>query len=138
MITDYQILGIDYTKDINVIKSAFRKRIKELHPDLAKDENAYKQHLLFVETCNAYKRIISQNSNDQIQIKSPVKKQDNQKYGNAIKVHSDPAYAFYRNAIRYYSRIHPSQWNIDTTRMLNTRIAGQDEDQRIIKKRLWN
>ena len=136
MLTDYQILGIEFTNDLDIVKSAFRKRIKELHPDLAQDENAYKQHLLFVATCNAYKRIISQNIKKTTEGKSTDISPNSAHRGNELKVHSDPAYAFYRNGIRYYSKIHPSQWNIDTTRMLNTKIAGQDEDQTIIKNKI--
>jgi hypothetical protein len=136
MLSDYKILGIEYTLDINIVKSAFRKRIKELHPDLATDENAYKQHLLFVETCNAYKRIVNQTIKDPIQVREPNNTTPSTNARNGIRVYSDPAYAFYKNGIRYYSRIHPSQWNIDTNRMLNTRIAGQDEDQKIIKNKI--
>jgi hypothetical protein len=138
MLNDYQILGIEYTPDINIVKSAFRKRIKELHPDLAQEENAYKQHLLFIETCNAYKRILKQTTGAPNQVRESSNTKTSNSNINAIKIHSDPAYAFYKNGIRYYSKIHPSQWNIDTNRMLNTRIAGQDEDQKIIKNKIMD
>jgi hypothetical protein len=136
MLNDYQILGIEYTSDINIVKSAFRKRIKELHPDLSTDDNVYKQHLLFVETCNAYKRIVNQASKNKNHVKKLNNATPRTNILNGIKLYSDPAYAFYKNGIRYYSKIHPSQWNIDTNRMLNTRIAGQDKDQEIIKEKI--
>jgi hypothetical protein len=136
MIDDFQILGIESTSNISTIKSAFRKRIKELHPDLAQDENAIKQHLLFIETCNAYNRIIDKKFTEPIQDKEPQHIQKSTNNKKAATIHSDPAYVFYRNGIRYYSMIHPSQWNIDTDRMLNTRIAGQDEDQKNIRNKI--
>jgi hypothetical protein len=130
MINDYKILGIDETNDLAIIKSAFRKRIKELHPDVTKIDDDFQKHLLFVETCNAYNRLIGKANESKI---DNIKKTSYSNFKNNIVVHSDQAFVFYRNGIKYYSKIHPSQWNIDTSRMLNTRIAGQDGEQEIIK-----
>jgi outer membrane protein assembly factor BamD (BamD/ComL family) len=39
--------------------------------------------------------------------------------------------------MKYFMMIHPSQWNVDTQRMLNTKIAGDgEEDQQIIKRKI--
>jgi hypothetical protein len=133
MISDYKILGIDETNDLAIIKSAFRKRIKELHPDVTKIDDDFQKHLLFVETCNAYNRLIGKEKESII---GNIKKTSYSNIRTNIALHSDQAFVFYRNGIKYFSKIHPFQWNIDTTRMLNTRIAGQDEEQEIIKNKV--
>jgi hypothetical protein len=132
MITDYMILGIEETDDINLIKSAFRKKIKKLHPDLANEGDPIKNHFLFVEVCNAYNRLIGNKKNtmkrkdENITVKSNV---------NEITVHHDPAYVFYKTGMKNFMKIHPSQWN-ETNKMLNTKIAGHEKDQLVIKQRL--
>jgi hypothetical protein len=132
MISDCKILGIDETRDIAAIKSAFRRRVKELHPDSASADDPLRNHALFVEVCGAYRRLLGQvpAAPETRPGPKPAAK------GNALVAHADPAYAFYKTGMRHYMRIHPSQWNLDTQRMLNTRIAGNEEDQSIIKARV--
>jgi hypothetical protein len=133
MISDCAILGIEETDDIAAIKSAFRKKVKELHPDLSTGEDPLERHALFVEVCDAYKRLLGRN---------PARSRAAPRAkaapgGRGVVTYSDPAYAFYKTGMKYFMMIHPSQWNVDTQRMLNTKIAGDgEEDQQIIKRKI--
>jgi hypothetical protein len=134
MISDYRILGIEETGDVAAIKSAFRKRVKELHPDLASDEDPLERHALFVELCDAYRRLLG------LAPAGPAARPRagavSASAGRALVAHSDPAYAFYKAGMKFLMKIHPSQWNVDTQRMLNTRIAGDEEEQELIKRKV--
>jgi hypothetical protein len=132
MPSDCRILGIAETQDIEIIKGAFRKRAKELHPDLAKDGDQLERHLLFAEVCKAYKRLLGRK---QGQVDEDRSERNSRVDNGAIAKHSDPAYVYYRTGIRYFMMIHPSHWNLDN-RMLNTKIAGNNEEQEIIKQKI--
>ncbi len=58
MLSDRQILGIEETRELRAIKSAFRKRATELHPGLRPEGEALERHDLFVEVCRAYRRLL--------------------------------------------------------------------------------
>ena len=137
MITDFQILGIEETKDISVIKQAFRQKVKQLHPDTSKDDSILKNHLLFIEVCNAYDRLIASYKSSNVEFVPNVSKVNSLSHSNKdIVQHADPSYVYYRNATKLFSKIHPSQWNIDTSRMLNTKIVDDDKEQEIIKQKV--
>jgi hypothetical protein len=132
MISDFDILGIRETTDISIIKGAYRRRLKELHPDVSKEEDSFERHVLFVEVCQAYKRLMGQK-------REPIEKKAEPKTNtkaSGMVLHSDPSYVFYKNGMKQFMKIHPSQWNIDTNGMLNTKIAGDDKEQEIIRGRV--
>ena len=135
MISDFQILGIEEGSDLKAIKSAFRRRAKELHPDLSSDDDALKRYDLFVAVCKAYKRLIGDPASD-----AKGKGERGGATGDAhrVAIYSDPAYAFYKAGMKHYMRVHPSQWNLGDGGMLNTKIAGQDEEQEAIRKRVMD
>jgi hypothetical protein len=134
MVSDCRILGIEETDDPQKIKAAYRRRIKELHPDLAKPEDALRNHYLFISVCQAYQRLLSASKEK----KDPVTAKVSRGGGEAaISVHADPAYAFYRQGMKAFMAIHPSAWNMDNRRMLATQIAGEDTtEQEEIRKRI--
>jgi hypothetical protein len=134
MISDCRILGIEETLDIAAIKSAFRRKVKELHPDLAAGGDPLERHALFVQVCDAYRRLLRSSPSEP----GPRPAAKAVSKGQGVVAHSDPAYAFYKAGMKHYMKIHPSQWNIETQRMLNTRIAGDDEEQELIKKKVLN
>jgi hypothetical protein len=137
MISDCRILGIEETDDAAAIKSAFRRRVKELHPDLARGEDALRKHALFVELCDAYNRLLGSRPTERgIRPRAGASSAPSAARTTGLVLHSDPAYAFYKAGMRIFMKIHPSQWNIDTNRMLNTKIAGQEDDQEIIKRKV--
>jgi hypothetical protein len=137
MLTDYQILGIYETNDLKIIKSAFRKRAKELHPDTTENSDQLKNHLVFIQVCKAYDRLVEKRDVEDLK---PINSFDIDKVedGKSLIKHSDPAYAYYKNAMQLMSKIHPSQWNIDTSRMLNIKIVEDDKEQLIIKKKVMD
>jgi DnaJ domain len=132
MISDCRILGIEETEDEAAIKRAFRKKVKELHPDLAAGEDALRKHALFVQLCDAYKRLLGRARPDS----RPRPAAKGAPKAGGLVAYSDPAYAFYKAGMRILMKIHPSQWNIDTQRMLNTKIAGSEGDQELIKRKV--
>jgi hypothetical protein len=141
MISDFQVLGIEETKDLAVIKSAYRKKMKELHPDLAEEGESFHRHLLFIAVSAAYKRLIGVEPMEAAEAaeaaprdrKRPRTEKTAESAG--LAVHADPAYVFYRTGMKFFMMIHPSQWN-ETQRMLNTKIAGKDEDQELIRRKV--
>ena len=132
MLSDCRILGIEETGDEAAIKRAFRKRVKELHPDLAAGEDALRKHELFVQLCEAYKRLLGRER----PYSRPRPAAKGAPNSGGLVAYSDPAYAFYKAGMSILMKIHPSQWNIDTQRMLNTRIAGSEVDQELIKRKV--
>lgn len=104
MISDYQLLGIEETTDIQKIKSAYRKRVKEVHPDNSSEENRYKNHLLFIQINQAYSRLIGKGINRNVQKENLFK----QTTSEAVVEHKDPAYVFYKTGMQFFMKIHPS------------------------------
>jgi curved DNA-binding protein CbpA len=141
MIGDFAILGIEETDEVAAIKKAFRKRAKELHPDLSGEDDPLRRHASFVALCEAYARLLGR---DHPAPAAPSRKGAGAAPGGGIPEgrapapYSDPAYAFYRPGMRHFMKIHPSQWNLDTRSMLNTKIAGKGEDQEIIKRKVMD
>jgi curved DNA-binding protein CbpA len=138
MISDYRILGIDEEEaekgpTLERVKSAFRKRVKSLHPDLSSPEEALRNHDLFVEVCAAYERLSKTATPAPSDIIEPVTPIEGT---NLPAPYADQAYAFYKQGMKAYMKIHPSQWNIDAGRMLNTAIAGREDEQEEIRRRV--
>ena len=165
MISDFRILGIEETEDPALIKAAFRRRAKELHPDTGRvagapgssasesaategrpasgDRAALAKHDLFVELCQAYRRLLdgAKSSTAAAAGKGARASQTPSSSGFPSKggqllPHRDQAYAFYRRGMAYYMAIHPSSWNMASARMLATRIGRQDEEQESIKRKV--
>lgn len=140
MISDYEILGISQTADISLIKKAYHKRVKDLHPDTASDEDAVKNHFLFVEVCKAYKRLsqkykntVSQQQKESIEenISGSVK---GRLQNTSLVQHKDPAYVLYKKGMDLYSRIHPSQWKTGDKGVIATEIGDDEESQKKSKQ----
>jgi hypothetical protein len=106
--TDFQILGIPENSNLGEIKKAYRKRVKEIHPDLSDEENAFRNHLLFIEINKAYQRLALKRPSP---IKEEVTFDKKPSVSNDIAVHKDPAYVFYKTAMNYFMQIHPSKWS---------------------------
>ncbi len=126
---DFSILGLAETADAGAIRRAFRARAKELHPDLAPPGEALECHLRFAELCAAYGRLKARD------LGRPLAAPVHAGSGRGLARQPDPAYALYRTGMGFFMRIHPSQWNLDPE-VLNTRIAGHDDEQARIRERL--
>ncbi|HUW42314.1 MAG TPA: DnaJ domain-containing protein [Rectinemataceae bacterium] len=142
MISDFRILGIAETDDIQAIKSAFRRRAKELHPDVRPAGEALERHDLFVEVCRAYRRLLDRSSSPSPQSPSPPRKSEKSRAGpqggDLPSRYSDQAYAFYKAGMKHYMMIHPSHWHFAAGEALTTPIAGHEEEQRIIRQKVMD
>jgi len=132
MISDFQLLGIEDTTNIQIIKSAYRKRVKETHPDNSSEENRFKNHLLFIQINQAYGRLIGKYKNRNEQKKNIVKATANK----GIVEHKDPAYVFYRTGMQYFMKIHPSQWSHQSNLFEKSKVPidekAQEENRQIV------
>lgn len=147
MIDDFRVLGIEENSDPRAIRSAYRRRAKELHPDLSGGRDSFERHALFVEVNQAYRRLIAgAKGSGPAPMASPragaARSRDGTRAasgaastGGMPAVHADQAYAFYRNGMRLFSSVHPSKWNEDP-RTLSTKIAGDDADQEAVMGRV--
>jgi hypothetical protein len=104
LIDDFRILGIEQTNDISIIKAAYRKRVKEIHPDICPDDEKYRNHLLFIEINKAYKRLLERKKTIENNV---VVNEDRIK---GIIVHKDPAFVYYKAGIKCFQKVHPSVW----------------------------
>ena len=141
MISDYEILGITQTADISLIKKAYHKRVKDLHPDTASDEDAVKNHFLFAEVCKAYKRLSQKHKGKVSQVqqsdggKTDISSSMNgEAQHTSLVQHKDPAYVLYKKGIEIFSRIHPSQWKTGDKGVIATEIGDDEESQKKSKQ----
>ncbi len=113
MISDFHILGVEEDADLASIKSACRKRAKELHPDLAGPEDALARHDLFMEVCKAYGRLMDGKKGPG----RPRAKVEKAPHGGGeVRLHPDQTYVFYKQGMKFHMAVHPSHWNLDASR----------------------
>jgi len=162
---DFLILGIAETDDPAEIKKAYRRRVKELHPDTAETGEILKNHFLFAEVCEAYRRLTAGSRGGAVRgpaaagSGAPPRREDAARRGhpdpggavrgpagargdaagsgaNAMRPHADPAWAYYRKASEYFSRIHPSAWNAERSILVDAKLAHDAEAQRQTAERV--
>ena len=136
MLTDYDILHISETRDISEIRKAYRKIVKEIHPDVSNESDLLKNHLLCIQINRAYERLIGQVGNqDTLVDKSPSGvSSDN----DAVVKHKDPAYVFYKTAMTQFMKIHPSQWSVESRQILEKPSPLKEEELERIKDKVRN
>jgi hypothetical protein len=144
---DFQLLGMAETRDPRLVKEAFRARAKELHPDIPRDElgaDPLKRHLLFIALTGAYRRILSNieaapqppcQADSGAQRPPSARAARGEEAGTALRPHSDPAYAFYKNAMRYYMAIHPSAWEPRPS-VPSERYADRGAEEEAMRKKV--
>jgi len=128
MVTDFQLLGIDPTADAVLIKSAYRKRMKELHPDSSGKGDSFDRHALLVQVNQAYKRLISKEK----KIRRSTRDYSHSTEASELVPHADPAYVFYKAGLGFFMKIHPSQWDFEKSGMLNIKISENDAEQQVM------
>ncbi len=159
MFSDYRILGIGEGSDLASVKRAFRKRAKELHPDLASEEDALSRHDLFSQVCAAYRRLVATIDPNSSSLADTALAgtsrgagevapgADSQSAdwvgagrrgagGQDVAPHSHQDYVFYRQGMRFFVAIHPSQWNFDRRGGLNSSRGGDEEEGAAAKARV--
>jgi len=132
MATDFQVLGIDPTEDAVLIKSAYRKRMKDLHPDSSGKGDSFDRHALLVQVNQSYKRLIGKEK--KIRRNSRVRSTETE--NNNLIPHSDPAYVFYKAGLGFFMKIHPSQWDFERSGMLNIKISDSDAEQQVMLQKI--
>jgi hypothetical protein len=130
MITDFHILGIEETSDPQLIKQAYRKRVKETHPDYSSEKDSIKNHLLFIQINQAYNRLIKHNGQIKSNIIPPAQTSAPQ---DSIQRHQDPAYVFYKTGMKFFMKIHPSQWNPQKN-LSDANVPPMEEEERQERK----
>jgi hypothetical protein len=134
LLTDYQILRIQENADVSTIKSAYRKIVKEIHPDVT--HGSFEKHLLFIQINQAYQRLMHRHKADAapaaIKLKTGISKE------TGIIQHKDPAYVFYKAGMKEYMKIHPSQWNAELPNI--TENPGPEDFRKLeeIKEKVRN
>jgi hypothetical protein len=126
MRTDYDVLGITETKDISEIKSAYRKIVKEVHPDVATSGDPFKNHLRFIQITKAYERLTSSSPKGRTKPSRTATRRASAESG--IVQHKDPAYAYYKTAMNYFRAIHPSFWRVDVSSALAKPSPMREEE----------
>lgn len=132
MLSDCRILGIPETDDPTLIKSAYRKRMKELHPDLSEDGDSFGKHALLVQINQAYNRLIRSNARNPIEAQEKKRPQSSAD----IAAHADPAYVYYKTGLSFYMKIHPSEWDFEKSGMLNIKISEDDQEQILMREKI--
>jgi hypothetical protein len=166
MLNDYQILHIHENADIPTIKSAYRKLVKEIHPDVTR--GSFEKHLLFIRINQAYERLIknkkakagasvkaarsskadrpSQEARAQAAETAPSEQADGQTQQaspgaaglSGIIKHKEPAYAFYKTGMNCFMKIHPSQWSIEVKKVMDTPGPKNMQELEKIKDKVKN
>jgi hypothetical protein len=167
MVTDFDILGIGPTDDLEEVKRAFRKKVKQTHPDVTESrdgpegQETFKRHLLFIQVNQAYQRLAgtlkgagkgssarggnspptgrgAPSSNGTPRATGAATAANAREpgrgtgprpepaTGGAIALHADPAYVLYKNAMKLFMKVHPSQWTADIDKIAETYIPGHE------------
>ena len=139
MISDFQLLGIEETLDIAIIKKAYRARVKQLHPDTTENETLINNHFLLVEVCKAYQRLISLAPNktrESVKREPPRAGMNRAMTNQSVIKHADPAYAYYKSGITIFKKIHPNEWKKEERSVISTEIGTDEAEQREAQKRV--
>lgn len=126
MRSDYEILGLSDDANANEIRKAYKKKVKELHPDASDESMALKNHYLFIEVCKAYERLCKARK------ESPLSNGVNTGAipgERSITGHKDPAYVYYKKGCVYFEQVHPSHWNSDRTITINGKTKDENKLQ---------
>ena len=139
MISDFQLLGIEETLDIAIIKKAYRARVKQLHPDTTENEKLINNHFLLVEVCKAYQRLLSvapKDAQESGKKDVPRAAMNPSMTSQSVAKHSDPAYVYYKSGITIYNKIHPKEWKKEERSVIATEIGTDEKEQREAQQRV--
>jgi hypothetical protein len=149
MQTDFQILGIEPTDDPQLIKQAYRRLVKEIHPDIAK--SGFDSHLRFIAVQQAYQRLSRGGKPPSpgtkpspsappraapAQAPAPVRNPAASRpvaggQTPGLATVKDQAYALYRAGVKELMKVHPSVWNDHSRQIL---VARDAKDLQVLKE----
>ncbi len=145
MLSDYGILGVEEGADENAVKAAYRQRVKAVHPDHSSDEDAFKNHLLFIQINQAYRRVLrglaARSAPSRVPRPAPPRPASApapspRGTGPGLVQHRDPAYVYYRTATRFFEQIHPAKWSMPNARQSNRPRSPFDAREQTEMKRI--
>ncbi|MBN2553562.1 MAG: DnaJ domain-containing protein [Spirochaetales bacterium] len=158
MKTDCELLGIRETRDLSRIRSAYRSIAKAVHPDIGTESEQLRNHVLFIRVTQAYERLLERLSSGDIRLGFGRDTRGGPGHGatgdtrggpghgatgdtrggttsgaqppgeSAVIPHKDPAYAYYKIATSYFSRIHPSYWRMDVKNALGLTSPARERE----------
>ena len=142
MLTDYEILGLPEKADLATVRRAYRKRVKEIHPDVTTEADLLKNHLLFIRINKAYERLLAAHGSSDF----PAPAADSAAVSaggfhpadTGVTAYKDPAYAFYKAGMTQFMKIHPSQWSMETRRVLDKPGPPRIEELEKIQEKVRN
>lgn len=114
---EYEILGITGELTFDNLKRAYRSRVKELHPDVKRNDDIHSANARMVLTIDAYETLLRelQDGRD-----IPI----DRKAGPA----DDPAFELYKRGIELFQSVHPSKWKRVTFKSLFAQSESDDTD----------
>jgi hypothetical protein len=142
VVSDFGLLGIEPTTDPAAIKAAYRRKAKEIHPDI--NRSGFDSHLRFIALQQAYHRLLAGLHQAGPRLARPPATAPSPRAAASmpaqpitsgpsldIKPAADPAYAFYRAGMNEYMKVHPSVWS-KTTRIIV--VAHDQEDMETLRE----
>lgn len=157
---DLALFGLDSGADLASLKRSYRRRVKELHPDTATAGEIIQNHLRFVAVCAAYRRlsaILSPPGEASPGTASGSRRPSGRASGSRtappreaspgaaspgaaggaadgesspLAPHADPAWVYYKRGSDFFSRIHPSSWNLGGFITVDSKLPHDREAQR--------
>ena len=110
----YNILGLDQKASFAEIKSAYRKKVKQYHPDLsADDDQKIINHLKMIRVNRAFfhfKKLFGRGPFVSKQKNHDVVHYAHTNNSTMLTKHKDPGYAYYKQGFALFSKIHPNSW----------------------------
>jgi len=138
LLTDYEILGLPETASLAAVRRAYRKRVKEIHPDVTTEADLLKNHLLFIRINKAYERLLVVHGKSDSFAPPADSTVETAKGGAGLEAYKDPAYAFYKAGMTQFMKIHPSQWSVETRRVLDKPGPPRMEELERIQEKVRN
>lgn len=142
---DLALLGLDSGADLTALKRSYRRRVKELHPDTASAGEIIQNHLRFVAVCAAYRRLsailsppvrVSGARTAPTREASPGAAGGTGGESGPLAPHADPAWVYYKRGADFFSRIHPSSWNLSGSITVDSKLPHDREAQRETAERV--
>jgi hypothetical protein len=114
---DYEILGITGELTLDKLKRAYRARVKELHPDVNRDDDIHMARARTILTIEAYESLLRRLEDRRHPATDP-------KAGLA----EDAGYELYKSGIELFQSVHPSKWKRVTLESLFTQSESGEVD----------
>lgn len=141
----YKVLNISPEDNLEQVKKAYRKLMKENHPDFFPEEKQELQKLKTIQINEAYKRILDTFKDKTDKVKNPsiktyTQNETTQKDNKTVGFHKDLSYVYYKRGFENFSNAvnitnRKSGFNIDTNfKMTNSQFSKFYSEPMAVKK----